>query len=196
MDDQLDFYRGLSDFGFVTAIGGQAMQLVGNFYAARSARNQAKAQADSLKFRETMAYRNARAAERDAQQELRAGRHEAAVRQLQTAQEKGAETASAAARGLAGTGSSAEVLASLELASQMDVLSIRTNAVRRANAARRQGVNYRNQGLLAGVSARNLRRTAGSISPAATAAGDLLRVGGTAARFYGQRQLNRLRRTS
>lgn len=183
--------------GTILTIGGGVMQAIGAFADAQNSKNQLKTQALSAEFEATMAAQDARAAEKDAQAILEAGQTEIGRLGQRYAQEKAAQRTSAAGAGVrVGTGSSAEALASTELAKAIDARTINQNTLQQVNAARTRGTNARNASLLAGVSARNLRRTAGSIQPLVGAAAGLIGTGGAVAsqwvasrraEFYGSR---------
>ncbi len=173
---QTGSYEGLADLGLWTSMAGSALDVLGNFYAVKSQKAQLQSQASSLEFQQSMSAINARDAEMDAQAILEAGQREQGRVSQEYGQAKAAVRASTGGRGIQqGVGSAAEVQASIELAKQTDVYAVNSNAVRAANAARTRAVNERNEGLLAGVSAQNLRGTAGSLDPYAAAGGSLLR---------------------
>jgi hypothetical protein len=73
-----------------------------------------------------------------------------------------------------GQGSSGEVLASMDLTKDLDVLSINSNATRAAWGERTAATNYSNQSDIDRTSAVNANRTAGSISPGMAVTGSLL----------------------
>lgn len=171
-----------ANVGPLLSIGGALMSSIGAFYAAKSQQTQFKSQALSLEFEQSMAALNALQAEQDAQATLRAGQQEIGQLGLRSAQERGSVRASQGASGVqAGVGNAAEVQASMRLAQEMDALTINANAIRAAGARRTQATNARNEGLLAGVSARNLRGSARSINPYMAANASLLSNAGTVA---------------
>lgn len=175
-------YGGIATAGTYLQIGGAATQAIGAFFSVLDQKDALKSQKLSLEFEQTMAALNARAAEKTAQQLLQAGRTEIGQMQLQFAQEKAARRASTAGRGVVvGTGSSAEELASVELAKRTNAFMMNLNTVQRANAAQDQAVEFRNRGLLAGVSARNVGRTAAGLSPLAAVNASLLSSAGAVA---------------
>jgi hypothetical protein len=151
---------------------GALASTVGSFFAVRSAQSAQKSQALSMEFEASMAALNARRAEQSAQDAMKAGGAAIARRTLAAGQEAGSAAATMAGRGIAsGVGSAAEVQASIALAKEIDTMSITANAVREANAARTGAVNYRTRASLAGLSARNLRGSAGNDLAAGAAAG-------------------------
>jgi hypothetical protein len=118
---------------------------------------------------------NARGAEMQAQQSLLAGERAIGQYTMGAGQRRASATASMAARGIqGGVGSAREVTASMDLIKEIDKLTISSNAVRQAEAARAQRINYINQGVIAGTSANNLMATAGTISPYSSSFSSLL----------------------
>lgn len=194
-------------------IAGMATQAIGSYYGAKIQQEQYKAQASNLRyqsqsqsmtlqFQKDMATLNAGLAEADAQQILLAGEREAGQISRRYGRAKSSNRASMAARGVQlGVGSAAEVEASIELAKQVDMLTINANRVRAAEAARMQRVNYQNQAMMSGVSAANvagsgaisaanLELSAGTISPFGGAFTSLLgNAGAVANTWYRDNQL-------
>lgn len=178
--------------GLLLSLFGSASRAFGAYYAAEAQKSELKSRALSLDLEQSMSRINARAAEQEAQSILDAGNKEVGRYTMRAGQERAAEVASQGARGIEGGGSAAEVLASMDLVKEIDVHTIQLNSVRQANAARTQAVNYQNQGLLAGVSAANLRSTAGAIQPLAAAGGSLLDSGAQVAdQWYWRMNRNR-----
>lgn len=179
---------GLEAGGNVLAVAGLVTQAIGSFYAAESQKFQLKSQALSLDFEQSIANINARAAEADAVAIFAAGRRRRAQIGLRFGQVKATTRVSAAARGIqAGVGSAAEVATSVELASAVDALTIDANTFRAVSAARRRAIDFRNQALLTGVSARNVRESGRSISPELQAFTTLLGGAGEVASGIAQR---------
>jgi hypothetical protein len=116
-------------------------------------------------FASSMANINARAAEREAMAIIQAGRQQSALLSAQYGQARGSYVARTAASGIRQTGSAAEVRTSMELAKMEDLATLRQNVASAASRAQAGAVDQRNRSLLAGVSAQNLRRTAGTIKP-------------------------------
>jgi len=159
-------FSGLGPAGTMLSIAGMFMGVIGSFYSAKAQQYQLKSQALSMDFEASMANLNARSAELDAQHILESGQQELGLATLRAGQAKAAQAASLAARGVqAGVGTAAELQATTELAKQLDVLTINSNAVRAAEASRTRGIDFQNRALLAGVSARNLRGAARSVRP-------------------------------
>jgi hypothetical protein len=161
--------------GFWTQIAGSAFQAIGTYYAAKAQQGQLRSQALSLEFEKNMAAINAGVAEFEASEVRRAGELQASVTSARYTQAKARQATSAAARGVqGGSGSAAEAMASTELAKQQDVQQISANTVRAARAARMQATNQRIRGMMAGVSANNLRSSADSINPGLQTFGSIL----------------------
>jgi hypothetical protein len=176
-------------WGAALAVMGAAQQIVGQFYALKSQQTQLKQQALSLEFQSRMSQINARGAERQAADMIAAGRQQAMELTMRAGQVREGAKATMGARGVrANVGSGAETLASIELMKEVDRFTIDANAVRAANAARMQGVNAANEGLLAGTSAYSLRMQAGALNPVAGAMPSLLTAAG---QYYSQRAADR-----
>lgn len=175
----------LATAGGILSIFGALNGAIGSFYAARSQQSQLRSQALSFEHEQFMANLNARNAETEAQEILRAGEQQIGIASLQAAQAKGSFAADVGARGVrAGDGSAAEIAASMELAKRLDAAALNTSAIRAAGAARMGGVNARNRGLLAGVSAQNARASARSIQPGVAASTSLLGGAGQVANYW------------
>lgn len=162
---------GLSAAAGMLAIFGALNGAIGAYYSAQSQKGQLESQALGLDYQASLADQNARNAEQDADAILQAGRQEQGLLGLQRAQERGLGRARAAAGGVAG---SPEVAAGEEFAYQTDRTLIGSNAVRAANARRLQGVSDRNEAAMLSLSARNLRRTKGTINPTVAGFSSLL----------------------
>jgi hypothetical protein len=172
----------MSNIGVGMAIMGMIQSGIGTFYAAKSNKNQLKSQAMTFDYQKQMSALNARAMEDSAQQILRAGEFDIGRMTLRAGQVKASSKVAQAARGgQIGTGSNAEELASLELMKQTDALTINSNTVRAAWAARTQAQNYEAQAAMAGVSAFGARSAASQISPFSQAGTNLMSSGGNVA---------------
>jgi hypothetical protein len=183
----------MSNVGMFTAIMGGINSAIGSFYAAKTAQYQMKSTALNYQFQSDMAAINARSAENDAQTILEAGKSEVQQYTLRAGQEKAAQTASTAGRGVVvGVGSARDVSASQDLVKNIDVMTINSNAVRAAYAQRVRATNYQNQSLLYRTSANNARRSADSVSPFASMSTSLL---GSASAISSQWLANRDTRT-
>jgi len=168
-------YDGMADAGLVLGAAGSVMGAIGTYQTLLGQRHALKSEALADEFRATQSAIQARAAEQEAQQILRAGKLEAAYRGLVEAQDIGATRAGAAARGVqVGTGSAREIEQSQRLAAALDKRTLRTNAERAAASARERKANAQADSILARASAANRRTTAGTVNPALGAAGSAL----------------------
>ena len=150
----------------VMGVFGAINGAIGSFYQAQSAQNEMKMQAQNLRFQGQIAAVNARGAEFSAQQTMLAGERAIGQYTMQAGQQKGSAKAAMAARGIqAGVGSAKEVVGSMDLIKEIDVLTMNANSVRQAEALRTQRVNYINQSVMAGTSADNMMASARTISP-------------------------------
>jgi len=178
---------GLGQFGGVMAIAGMLTGSIGSFYQAKTDQYELKTQAGHFDFAAGVADINARSADRDASLILRAGRREKAIATLRHGALKAGEQVDVAARGVdVGSASASELLASRELAKDLDALAIDENTHRATSAARRRAVDFRNEALFARVSAQNLRRSAGTIKPGLQAATSLIGGAGQLAGMFGR----------
>lgn len=144
---------------------GMLQSIVGSYYQAAAQKGQLRSAAMDAEFASSMANINARAAEREAMAILQAGRQQSALLTAQYGQAKSSYVARTAASGIRQSGSAAEVRASMDLAKQEDLVALRQNVASAASRAQAGAVDQQNRSLLAGVSARNLRRTGGTIKP-------------------------------
>lgn len=152
--------------GMVMSLFGAINSAIGTYYAAESQKNQLKMQASAQRFASSMARINARGAEFAAQQTLLAGAREMGRVGMAMGQRRASAQAGLAARGgQLGVGSTREVIASMDIVSDIDRLTMDANRVRAAEQQRMQAVNYQTQAVMGGVSASNLQATAGTISP-------------------------------
>mgnify|MGYP003132139393 CR=1 FL=1 len=147
-------------------VAGVLTSAIGAFYSIKSAQYQAKSQAMNLEFQATMADMNARAAENDAQNILRAGQQQAGQVGLQYRQLKSATRARRGGAGIqSGVGSAAEIDASIDYAKETDIISINMNTVRAAKGRRMQGVGMQTQASMGRLSASNMLASARSMNP-------------------------------
>ncbi|HMV74018.1 MAG TPA: hypothetical protein PKB00_05580 [Microthrixaceae bacterium] len=154
----------LLGIGAVSAAAGAVLGTIGAFSAARNSKTQAKSAAMAADFQASMAARNARMAEMDAQSERDAGRKQLQMLGMQYEQAAGAQRVAQAASGTTGT-SYDEARAAMRLAKRLDALTIRQNTARGVTGRLTQATNARNAASMGRVSAANLRATAGSINP-------------------------------
>lgn len=175
----------LATAGGILSIGGALMGAVGSFYEAKNLQIQLRSQALSEDYRGFMANLDARAAEREAQEILLASEQQIGLLGLQAAQARGSRTADVGAAGIqAGVGSAAEVAASQRLAQRLDAMALRTTAARQAGEARMRGVNAQSRAGLAAVSGENLRASARTMNPLASASTSLLGAASQAANYW------------
>ena len=182
----------MSNIGVGMAIMGMIQSGIGTFYAAKSNKNQLKSQAMTFDYQKQMSALNARAMEDTAQQIMRAGEQDIGRLTLRSGQVKSSARAAQAARGgQIGTGSNAEELASLELMKQTDALTINSNTVRAAWAARTQAQNYEAQAAMAGVSSYGAASAASQINPWSQAGTNLISSGGNVASAWYNLELSK-----
>lgn len=189
---QFDFLSSMSGRGANLAAAGGVVQglgalmgAVGAYYAAETQKHLLKSQAMAAEFEASMSRINASRAERMADEEMQAGALQIAQSGMAYEQAKASYRTGTAARGIkAGVGSAAEGAASIEYAKKLDAHTIDMNRIRAAEAARASAVNFRNNALLAKVSAGNLRYSAQSVSPMLGATSSLLSSAGSMARYY------------
>jgi hypothetical protein len=182
----------VKNLGLLTTVMGGINSAIGSYYAAQTAQYQAKSQASSLNFQSDMAALNAHQAELSAQSIQEQGKTQVAQYTMKYGQDRAAAVTSMAARGVAlGEGSSKEVLASMDLVKDIDVLTINSNATRAAWSERTAATNYSNQSLIDRTSAANANRTAGSISPGLAVGTSLLNSAtGVASQWDWRRRLS------
>jgi hypothetical protein len=136
------------------------------YFAAKQQQIQLKSQASSYQYQAEMGKINARMAEGQAQQIMRAGAQQSMISTMQAGQQMASyRTALAARGGQAGVGSAAEVTASARIMSAIDKMTMNSNTVRAAESKRMEKVGIQNQSNLLGVSARGALASAGTISP-------------------------------
>lgn len=180
------FIRNLNAFSKVLAVGGGVTQAIGNFYAVRAQQDQLRARELSLEFAGQVAELNKNLAEQQVADVMRASQQQVGLSRMRYAEAKASARASAAARGVkVDSGSAAETERALELMSQVDAMTIEMNFEEQAGAVERGAANQEASALLSRASARNIRSTARSLSPAAafltTEIGNAGRVAGA---FY------------
>lgn len=150
--------RGYANFmmGFGAAAGA-----VGIFAEVLAGKDKLKSQAMTLEHKGFLSNLNARSAENDAQSILAAGRNLLARYTMGRGQEKSGKIVRGGARGVElNKGSMLEVLVTEDITKEVDMQTINMNVVADASRARTRSSNYKNEGLLHGVSAGNLRRQA------------------------------------
>ena len=163
-----------SDIGWAASWMGLVFAATNAFYGVEAQKGQLKAQASSMDHAASMARRNAKQTESEVQYLMDAGKGQKASLTLQQGQERASLIAGQAASGAGPGGSNAEVRASQRLLQRIDAMTLDSNTIRATNAAKARGVNAENEALMAGVSAQNLRGSAGSMSPWAAAGASAL----------------------
>ncbi len=154
-----------------SAVSGALTSAIGSYW-------QTKAQKSAMEYQARMSEINARIAEGGAQHELRIGNEQIAQLTLQHAQLKGRQRAAMAANGVdLGEGSAAEVQISSEMIKDMDMATLKYNAVRRAISARGDAVNSSNAALAA-------RATGSQYTPLLSASTSLIGSAGAVAKTY------------
>lgn len=169
------------DIGSGSNAFGALVNATGAYYATRTEQLSARGRASSMLFQSSIANINARQAERQAASIIAAGRNQAALTSLQYGVAKGGQRASLAASGSRVSGSALEKLAATEWSKQVDMIQIDVNALAQAEGAQAQAVDFRNQALLGRVSAENIRRSAGTMSPWGNVLTGLVGASGTLA---------------
>lgn len=166
---------GLLKMGPWMALAGAVSGAIGSYYQAKSSIMDLKSKAMTLDFQKSMSELNAQQAESQAQNIMLAGERQAGQYSMRAGQARSSAKASLAARGgVLSEGSNVEIMGSMDIAKEIDMLTINANTVRAAAAARTQKVNYENQATMLGVSADNLRASASTISPTTSAFSSLL----------------------
>lgn len=141
------FVSGMSTLGPLMGVLGAIQSGFGSYYQARSLKS-------NLKYQSGMAAINSRLAERTAQSILQAGEQAQGLVSMRAGKVKAAQKVSQAARGVQiGVGSAAEEIATTDLMKEIDMMTINSNAVREAEAARMQAVNYGNEALMSEAAA-------------------------------------------
>ncbi len=166
--------------GAISSVAGAVFGALGTLQSVRSSKHQALQAAMEAEFRSTIAASNARMAEQDAQDQRDAGDKQLSMVRRQYALAEGEQKVSQAASGTYGeTYDTAR--AALRASAKIDAMTVRRNTARAVAAQRVQAVNLRNEAALGGVTARNLRATAGTINPALPTFASVLAGAGQAA---------------
>jgi len=193
---QLQRAESIETAGWWGAAMGAVTSAIGAYYAADAQKYQLKSQASALEFQKEISRRNASMAAEQAESIRRAGQQEIGRYTAAAGQAEATERARTGARGIqAGVGSAAEVAASNDIAKQIDVLTMNSNTVRAASAARMQATNYQTQATILGANAENARRSAGSISTWQGPAASLLGSAGSLGIEWARGQEVRRRRS-
>ncbi len=125
-----------------------------------------KNQASTLDYQASISDLNATQAELHAEGVLLAGERAIGIVTAKSGQQQADQRASMAARGIVlGDGSAKEVVASTDLAAQVDALTINANAVQAAEASRTAAVSYKNDANFKRVQAQGISAYSDAINP-------------------------------
>jgi hypothetical protein len=163
------------------SVAGALAGAYSNFHAVQMRQIETRQQADMMGHRARLMDLDYRDAFQQAQNELEAGQSQIAATRLVGAQRRAELEASAAARGVEVSGSTAEAQASERLIEDINVYHINLASVQANNASRRRAVAIENEQRFARVSQRNLRRTAKYAQPEAALIGGLFSAASTGA---------------
>lgn len=178
--------------GMALGAASTGTQIIGAFYGLKAQQNLSRMEAANAQFAASQANLAARAAERDAEIIMRAGKQAAAWRGAQAGVEVASFRAATAASGIeVGKGSAGEAERAMRLSAAVDRRTLLDNARMRAQATRESAANQRGASLLGQASAANLRASARTINPAVGATGAALSGGssliGQYMTYYGRR---------
>lgn len=157
--------KGLLTFGPVMSIFGAITGAIGSYYSAESQKNQLQMQAQNQRFASEMARVNQRGATFAAAQLGQAGQRQIGRMTMEAGQRRAGARAALAGRGAEISGTAAEILGSMDVMKEVDVLSMNAATVRAQEAAKMQAFNLGTQSLMAGLSAQNLQATSQTIYP-------------------------------
>lgn len=177
------------NIGAVAALGGSIISSIGAYASAVAQEENLKSGADTAEHLAIFDDLGATQARLAAQDVVNQGRRRRGRYGLRASQEQASQRASGARRGVVGNvGSQAEVKAGLRYAQIVDELTIDSNTLRQRQALERQELSLRNRAEMRRVSAENMRRTAGVVSPGLAAATQALQglasVGGSFAQRF------------
>lgn len=151
------------------------MQIAGAVTQSMAARNNAVAQQNALNYQAQVSANNAKIAQWQAQDALQRGARAEQTQRLKTAQLKGSQRASLAARGIAlDEGSALNLLQDTDYMGDLDVATIQDNTTKEAWGYQNQANGYLNDAALQGY-------RAGETNSNAALAGTLLTGAGTVA---------------
>lgn len=156
-----------------------ALQIAGLAFSTVGAINQAQAQRDAMNYEAQVARNNATLAQYQAKDAIEAGQREEQNRRLKTAAMFGDQRASLAANGIdLGEGIATDLLTSTKYMGEVDALTIRDNAAKRAWGYRVGAQDYMDKAAMK-------EATAGGINPLMAGASTLLgSAGGVADSWY------------
>jgi hypothetical protein len=119
------------------------LQIAGTVTSTYGAYQRSKAEKQAYEYQSAVARNNAMISEQQAQDALQRGQTAEARQRMKTAQLKGAQRASLAARGISlDEGSALNILDDTDYFGELDALAVRENAAREAYGYRVQGSNY------------------------------------------------------
>lgn len=154
---------------------GTGLQVTGLASQVFGAYSAANAEKDALKYQSQVNDLNARMADMQAKDALERGNFAERNARMATRQQRGAQVASMAARGLdISEGSALNILTDTDYFGEQDALIIRDNAAKEAWGYRQQGRNYRGEAEL-------LDNRSDAISPFRSSASTLLTGAGNVA---------------
>jgi len=177
--------------GSILGIFGALNSAIGTYFDLASQKTAGKSQESSYRHQQAMAGINAQIADENARDIQAAGQREVGRYTMQAGAEKARNKVAQAASGVRlGKGSAAEVIASGDILAKIDRYNIEANIARSVAQARMQATDIRNQGLMAGASAENVRASHRSINPYTGVTTSLLSNAGTLAQEwrYAQRR--------
>lgn len=161
--------------GAISSVFGTIGTSIGAYAQAKSQQYQFRSQALNLAFQSQMSALNKRQSEFAAQTATQAAQKAIGRYTMAAGQAKAAAKTEMAARGLTlGTGSTRDIVASMDLMKDIDKLTMEANAVREAEAYRTQATNLGIQSSMQAMSARNMQAMARGISPFMSAGSTLL----------------------
>ena len=181
--------QGLQTAGPIMAMFGAANSAIGAYYSSVSQQNALRMQAQNQRFAAEMGRINRRQAEFTAAQVGIEGERRIGAYTMGAGQRRAGARASLAGRGVQlGVGSAGEVIGSMDVMKEIDVLTMSAQNVRAREAARLQAFNVGVGATMADISAANLQATAGTIYPGLAVGTSLL---GSAAEIGGMWARNR-----
>jgi hypothetical protein len=158
--------EGMLALGPIVSIFGAVNSAIGSYYSAQNQKNQLQMQAQNQRFAAEMARVNQRGAQFTASQIGLAGQKQIGRYTLGAGQQRAGARASLAARGaVLGQGTAAEVVGSMDVIKEVDMLSMSAATVRAQEAAKLQAFNLGTQALMADLSAQNLQASGQTIYP-------------------------------
>jgi len=189
MSDKLFFGaftgKDVKAFGQNVALGGVATSAISTFFDVSTKKVRTKGASKEKLFEGSVADMQARSEEDQAYMEIEVGNAQISLLSQASADAQSAYVVDAVKRGIEfNSGSAAEVKASMELAKQMDVRTIKTNSMRKSNARMMASVNARNTARFARISARNLDSQSRGMNPLLASLSSAAGAAGQAASLY------------